>query len=1201
MIPYAKVWFFIDSSYTWDEAQPAYPNKSFLEVINFADPMGSLDPDPDNYPEPFTGQGDELVKRIRSVLKEYYGENWQGNPDAKVILMAHSQGGAVVREALKEDTTLIPHIAKIITANTPHLGTCFANLGFRDWMILSMANWHPYIHPIKWGLGNAFKWLGRKLPPWLVNPVAIDLRNHCIKIGGRWVINLEGDQIAMKIIEKMPSALFEIPGIGEYLTAFAVLEGILGPAAEAIAEIWGKEGFHVSIGSIPDDGEGSTFFRHLGTHGAGKIPFVCILGRGFYDDHEYAFDVPVFGKTTWGKIGKFNRSGWALTAGYWTLSVWFPKPFLEWAIKSTASELMWEWWNQDSDMIVRWGSQSVNHVSSEFRAREIKEWGIYHGRVLQRYDLVLKALEDRPLIDSVMLIQTFTDSQGVQRTDTVYLTENKIDTIITSFENLRIEGKLKKTHFLHISAPKIWINEVPTGKLKYPERCGYEGRKFFIDSTHLKYLGAGYNRLKIVSKNVVGEEFTRNYTLWMVPSGWFCMQESPDYRSVLKNLLENDTFKIRLIKLGLSDSLKTIAWDTLKVNFVNLIQDTNGWFVPDSTDTQFVLIPNNLYFYEDVEGVYNDTNYLLCPGKRLNLPFINLKNFLIDTFNIQNFEGIYNFYYVVNDSFKTVKSFHQFYVDKTPPFVEIIGPEGVYSINTSRGGPSDSIAIIAKIKDNFETELLTPKDLIWILKTEKGDSIYSKYYDEPGFYYYEDLFIDFIPKEVLKNLEDGKYYVEIRTCDRADNESIEARYFKIDTGPPEIYVIQKMDSILTKDKEYLEFKFRVNEWARFKLVLKNKNDTTIKYIKEVNALPHVFYDTLISEAEITGNKFVILNEEIDDGVYLIYAELTDSAGNTRELTGKEICGNSTLRVDKTPISLKDIFIQPFVGEDFINLSLKAEQINDKPENKKGGVLKIFIDSLFIKDFEFPSDSDTIKIYHQFDIKNLSYGKHILEIEAEDPFGSKTRKSKVFFRNTYGTEITFPLKDTLKRGMIVIEGRVSDPDIYDNLPFKNFEIYWTDVKNPEITPDSIDKNVWHSEFLEVREDLRKENEPLNFGFKEVNSENIIAFLNSGGISPGRITLLLISRDQMNSVWDTASFYLEKEFAQNPDIELYLKVERPKQDTPGMIEGVPGAGDTLLLDLTKGEKLAGTYFLKGVPSQVKFQILSQDNEILFEETD
>jgi len=83
MNTYAIEWKNIDETYTIP-GDDAYPNKTFLEVINMDDPWGSVDPDPENYPLPFTGQGDKLVHRIIEVLEEYYGSDWQSNPKAKV-------------------------------------------------------------------------------------------------------------------------------------------------------------------------------------------------------------------------------------------------------------------------------------------------------------------------------------------------------------------------------------------------------------------------------------------------------------------------------------------------------------------------------------------------------------------------------------------------------------------------------------------------------------------------------------------------------------------------------------------------------------------------------------------------------------------------------------------------------------------------------------------------------------------------------------------------------------------------------------------------------------------------------------------------------------------------------------------------------------------------------------------------------------
>ena len=119
MTPYAIAWDEIDQTYT-KPGDVAYPNKSFLEVVNFDNNKGSLDAEGRGEPilEPreyrtivvpigpnqtttrlipvrydtvgwkssVPGWGNELLNRIREVLEEYYGEGWESNPEARVIL-----------------------------------------------------------------------------------------------------------------------------------------------------------------------------------------------------------------------------------------------------------------------------------------------------------------------------------------------------------------------------------------------------------------------------------------------------------------------------------------------------------------------------------------------------------------------------------------------------------------------------------------------------------------------------------------------------------------------------------------------------------------------------------------------------------------------------------------------------------------------------------------------------------------------------------------------------------------------------------------------------------------------------------------------------------------------------------------------------------------------------------------------------------
>ncbi len=79
-------------------------------------------------------QTELLENRIREVLTEYYGEEWKNDFTKTLDIVAHSQGGLVVRNALRRYSTTSPvnplnHIHGIISLNTPHTGSAIATDG----------------------------------------------------------------------------------------------------------------------------------------------------------------------------------------------------------------------------------------------------------------------------------------------------------------------------------------------------------------------------------------------------------------------------------------------------------------------------------------------------------------------------------------------------------------------------------------------------------------------------------------------------------------------------------------------------------------------------------------------------------------------------------------------------------------------------------------------------------------------------------------------------------------------------------------------------------------------------------------------------------------------------------------------------------------------------------------------------------------
>ncbi len=81
------------------------------------------------------GQSGQVYARMKEVLDDYYGVgNWQNNPDAKIDLVAHSQGGLVARELIRGATdpalsNPVNHIGQIVTLGTPHLGSAVVTNG----------------------------------------------------------------------------------------------------------------------------------------------------------------------------------------------------------------------------------------------------------------------------------------------------------------------------------------------------------------------------------------------------------------------------------------------------------------------------------------------------------------------------------------------------------------------------------------------------------------------------------------------------------------------------------------------------------------------------------------------------------------------------------------------------------------------------------------------------------------------------------------------------------------------------------------------------------------------------------------------------------------------------------------------------------------------------------------------------------------
>jgi len=106
----------------------------------------------------------EVTDWIKNTLNKYYG-SWWVFPDAKLIVVCHSTGAPAIREALRLNPELVPHIAKIITIGGVNNGSPWANFPEDVGMLLLAIYWYPGFQTpvpsdVTW-LVNAVNWVGK--------------------------------------------------------------------------------------------------------------------------------------------------------------------------------------------------------------------------------------------------------------------------------------------------------------------------------------------------------------------------------------------------------------------------------------------------------------------------------------------------------------------------------------------------------------------------------------------------------------------------------------------------------------------------------------------------------------------------------------------------------------------------------------------------------------------------------------------------------------------------------------------------------------------------------------------------------------------------------------------------------------------------------------------------------------------------------
>ncbi|MCF6191616.1 MAG: hypothetical protein L3J76_00575 [Candidatus Hydrothermae bacterium] len=465
---------------------------TYLAAISLDDPSGSIDPGPyntsatikyhfsrivngDTIPDSISvtlrdrGAGYELQHFIKQVLFTYYDTTWNLNPDAKVVLVAHSMGGVVIAEALRQDPSLKPHIHNVITLGAPVKDLYISHPRYKP-ILVTAAHWNPalllarpLISAMYSGLASSqlfscfsaiaiAQGLQRLLHSSSLTDVLITVINGAIMLRSPDIRQLICSGNEHLITIGIATGLKEFMGgfahgwldfqqsIGRYLDIFGDLLYVLH-----LLFIYTPDGEKMTLNLINAFAETGIDYDQPATkdlwhssslrdaHNSSKpwqnVQWFEHFGKDFWNS-TYTMIPGQPGKSLpWNRIRDQTRavtySSYALILASYLANPLNPY----WAkllAQGTLGILSLEFTIANMDLLIFTGDGVNIHKSTHS--------GVWHGELLVHDDFVLASLEHPPAISSVRLVVPSYDphDSSVIVYDTVRISRNQLDTLVPS-------------------------------------------------------------------------------------------------------------------------------------------------------------------------------------------------------------------------------------------------------------------------------------------------------------------------------------------------------------------------------------------------------------------------------------------------------------------------------------------------------------------------------------------------------------------------------------------------------------------------------------------------------------------------------------------------------------------------------------------------------------------------------------------------
>jgi flagellar hook assembly protein FlgD len=505
-------------------------------------------------------------------------------------------------------------------------------------------------------------------------------------------------------------------------------------------------------------------------------------------------------------------------------------------------------------------------------------------------------------------------------------------------------------------------------------------------------------------------------------------------------------------------------------------------------------------------------------------------------------DGEHNIAVVAKANIGVSQAMWNFFVDTQAPTISIealnpYSPSLPSEVLTKEGAPSDNTL---EANDAFTLRYNTSDNLSSILRT-----VSIKLYDPSGNYITTistadtqavgDNYITVDREQLMVNgkpVADGNYSIKIKAYDIAGNSTTESVSLSIDSTPPAVTDANVDPAPVTMSSTSMNLNMSVSEPSLVTIKMTNK-DTGVAsaYIAQAQKNTEgISSGQAQGETAAAASYSWSFNDQFgvsgpEDGVYKFEITAQDAAGNVSVPYTVD-----NIRIDRTPPVIFANACLPYVLSNkgaapyTTTLHYQVSESNDKAGNRsKTGDIDVGIEVYnentdeLIKVYDnaqVPTGTDNTVDFDGTSASGygiLPKGAYKFKITSTDKYGNSSVAYSTCVKDGISPVISFPANNDKISGSVSIRGIAPDPDWTNNLPFKDYRVYYAKGDLPVPTNLDIIADTWKTDFIEVPQvnrDMGQGAGGKNISIRPLQGDSTLAYLYTNGLENGTYTLLLI---------------------------------------------------------------------------------------------